>query len=65
MNQAIYEGSGHQLEIEAPFVEMTKADIVKIGLRLRVPYELTWSCYEGNDTPCAHVVLVLTAKMLF
>ena len=52
MNQAIYEGSGHQLEIKAPFVEMTKADIVKIGLSLGVPYQLTWSCYEGNDTPC-------------
>lgn len=52
MNQAIYEGSGHQLEIKAPFVEMTKADIVKIGLDLNVPYELTWSCYEGHDQPC-------------
>ena len=52
MNQAIYEGSGHQLKIEAPFVKMTKADIVKIGLDLHVPYELTWSCYEGNDKPC-------------
>ena len=32
MNQAIYEGSGHQLLIEAPFVNKSKADIVKIGL---------------------------------
>ena len=30
----------------------TKAQIVKIGLELKVPYELTWSCYEGNDKPC-------------
>lgn len=52
MNQAIYEGSGHHLEIKAPFVKMTKADVVKIGLDLKVPYELTWSCYEGNDQPC-------------
>lgn len=52
MNQAIYEGSGHQLKIKAPFVKMTKAQIVKIGLELKVPYELTWSCYEGNDKPC-------------
>ena len=29
MNQAIYEGSGHQLKVEAPFVNLTKADVVK------------------------------------
>lgn len=52
MNQAIYEGSGHQLQIKAPFVNKSKADIVKIGLDLNVPYHLTWSCYEGNDKPC-------------
>ena len=52
MNTAIYEGSGKQLHIEAPFVEMTKADVVKKGLELKVPYELTWSCYEGGDKPC-------------
>ncbi|MDD3239142.1 MAG: 7-cyano-7-deazaguanine synthase QueC [Lachnospira sp.] len=52
MNQTIYEGSGHQLKIEAPFVHMTKADVVKMGLELGVPYELTWSCYEGGDVPC-------------
>lgn len=52
MNQAVYEGSGHQLEIKAPFVEMTKTEIIKIGLSLKVPYQLTWSCYEGNEHPC-------------
>lgn len=52
MNTAIYEGSGRQLEIEAPFVGMTKADVVKMGIELDVPYELTWSCYEGAEKPC-------------
>ena len=52
LNTAVYEGSGKQLKIEAPFVNMTKADVVKIGLELKVPYELTWSCYEGGDKPC-------------
>lgn len=52
MNEAIYLGSGKQLKIEAPFVSKTKKDIVAIGLELGVPYELTWSCYEGGDKPC-------------
>ncbi|MGN0613783.1 MAG: 7-cyano-7-deazaguanine synthase QueC [Porcipelethomonas sp.] len=52
MNTAIYEGSGRQLRIEAPFVGITKADVVKKGLGLNVPYELTWSCYEGGEKPC-------------
>ena len=52
MNTAIYEGSGHQVKIEAPFVNMNKADVVGRGLELGVPYELTWSCYEGGDKPC-------------
>lgn len=52
MNQAIFEGSGHQLKVEVPFVNMTKAEVVKMGLDLNVPYELTWSCYEGKDEPC-------------
>ncbi len=52
MNEAIYEGSGHQLKIEAPFVNINKTEVVKKGLEIGVPYELTWSCYEGNDKPC-------------
>ncbi len=52
MNQAIYEGSGHQVKIEAPFVNLTKKDVVAKGLELHVPYELTWSCYEGHEKAC-------------
>ena len=52
MGDAIYIGSGNQLRIEAPFVSYTKAEVVKRGLELKVPYELTWSCYEGEDKPC-------------
>ena len=31
---------------------MTKADIVRVGLALGVPYELTWSCYRSSDRAC-------------
>lgn len=52
MNHAVYEGSGKALHIEAPFVAKNKAQIVAKGLELKVPYQYTWSCYEGNDRPC-------------
>ena len=52
MNRSIIEGTGHEVRIEAPFVNMTKAEVVKIGLGLKVPYEYTWSCYEGGEKPC-------------
>lgn len=52
MNTAVYLGSGNQLKVVAPFVGLKKADVVACGLELNVPYELTWSCYEGNDRPC-------------
>lgn len=52
MNEAIREGSGHQIRLEAPFINKNKAQVVAEGLRLKVPYELTWSCYEGGENPC-------------
>lgn len=52
MDAAIREGTGNQLSLEAPFVSMTKAEVVKTGLSLAVPYEKTWSCYQGGENPC-------------
>ena len=53
LDTAVYLGNlWTPVEVEAPFVEMTKAEIVRLGLELEVPYELTWSCYEGKDRPC-------------
>ncbi|MBP5580545.1 MAG: 7-cyano-7-deazaguanine synthase QueC [Ruminococcus sp.] len=52
INRAIYLGSGNELSVIAPFIGMNKAQVVAEGLKLNVPYELTWSCYEGGDRPC-------------
>lgn len=52
MSEAVYQGSGKMLRLEAPFIGWTKAEIVKKGLELGVPYEFTWSCYEGMEKPC-------------
>ncbi len=42
----------HPVGLRAPFIDMTKAEIVKLGLELKVPYEMTWSCYKGESMPC-------------
>ena len=52
MNEAVYLGSGNQLRLEAPFIGKTKAEVIAQGLSLSVPYELTYSCYEGGEEPC-------------
>lgn len=65
MNLAIFEGSGHQLKIEAPFLSMAKKDVVKLGIQLQVPYHMTWSCYEGGEKPCGVCGTCLDRKAAF
>ncbi len=43
---------GRPVEIVTPIINMTKKRIVEEGLRLGVPFELTWSCYSGGESPC-------------
>jgi 7-cyano-7-deazaguanine synthase len=43
---------GVGLRIETPIIELTKAEISLMGLRLNAPLEHTWSCYKGGDEPC-------------
>jgi 7-cyano-7-deazaguanine synthase len=40
------------LEVLAPFITWKKADIVRRGAELNVPFAQTWSCYEGGDQHC-------------
>lgn len=38
--------------INAPLLHLTKKEIVLLGNELKVPFEHTWSCYEGGSRPC-------------
>lgn len=40
------------VKIYAPLLKRSKAEIVRLGTRLGVPYNLTWSCYRGGKKPC-------------
>jgi 7-cyano-7-deazaguanine synthase len=41
-----------QTEVVLPLIDMDKVDVVRLGLKLGVPFELTWSCYHDADRPC-------------
>ena len=41
-----------RIEIVTPVIKMSKADIVRRGLELDAPLELTWSCYGAEDLAC-------------
>ena len=43
---------GNPVEIRAPLIDMSKADIVRLGADLGAPLELTWSCYRAGPAPC-------------
>src|SRR5271170_2092474 len=38
--------------VATPLIAMHKAEIVRLGLELNAPFDLTWSCYQGEDRAC-------------
>jgi 7-cyano-7-deazaguanine synthase len=52
VNQVYQLNRKTPIQIIAPFVEYSKADILKLGTTLEVDYAKTWSCYEGKDKAC-------------
>jgi 7-cyano-7-deazaguanine synthase len=52
LNAAIGLADWHKVSLYRPFVGITKADVVKLGTELNVPFERTWSCYKGLDLHC-------------
>lgn len=52
MSKAITLGTYNGVQVIAPFIHKTKAEIVKLGLSLGIDYAHTWSCYCGGDLHC-------------
>ena len=65
MGKAIYIGTGKQVRLNAPFIGKTKSEVVRIGLNIGVPYELTWSCYNGGEKPCGKCGTCRDREMAF
>lgn len=65
MNKAINIGTYGKISINRPLINMNKAEVVKKGLELNVPYNLTWSCYEGKEKQCGKCGTCIDRKKAF
>jgi 7-cyano-7-deazaguanine synthase len=45
---------GRTGEVVLPFVRLDKFEVLLLGARLKVPFELTWSCYKSGKRPCGN-----------
>lgn len=52
MNKAINIGTYGKIRVRRPLIYMNKAEVVKTGIKLKAPFELTWSCYHGGGKAC-------------
>ena len=65
MDKAISLGTYGNITVCRPFINKNKSQVVKMGLKLNVPYDLTWSCYEGNEKQCGTCATCLDRKKAF
>jgi 7-cyano-7-deazaguanine synthase len=42
------------ITIRTPVIDMRKSEIVRLGLDLKAPLQLTWSCYQASDLACGN-----------
>ncbi len=53
------------LLVEAPLIDLTRAEIVKLGQRLKAPFDRTWTCYANNHTPCHRCIACVNRETGF
>ena len=56
------EVSECEVRVIAPYITLSKTEIVKIGRRLDVPFSETWSCYVGGEKPCGECLACKTRE---
>ena len=64
-NELIDVGSPDKIKIEAPLIELNKEEIVKLGLNIGAPIELSYSCYKGSDKQCGVCESCMRRKRAF
>ena len=53
------------ITIKAPFAEMEKSDVVRLGAELKVPLEDTWSCFKAQEVHCGVCAACQSRKLAF
>ena len=48
----LWENNGKSIEIITPLIDLTKSEIVALGMKVNVPYKNTWTCYSGKEKAC-------------
>lgn len=68
MRKAILLGTQSDIALLAPWINLTKSEVVKRGLDLgmsKEDFQHTWSCYEGQEFPCGHCGTCLDRRAAF
>lgn len=52
MNDTLQLGNYDQVTVHAPFIDLTKTDIARVGLDLGLDYTNAWTCYNGRHKAC-------------
>lgn len=62
IDAATKAGTYNHVEVYAPYTNITKTDIARIGHRLKIDYSKTWSCYRGGKIHCGRCATCLERR---
>lgn len=63
--KAVRLGTEKSISIEAPFSGSTKSEMIAKGVELKVPFDLTWSCYKNEPKHCGRCESCMNRKKAF